>query len=246
MAWRIPQVDLWLCQRLKVGAEASKRCQHYARKTGIRFQSLNLTASAYGQSSITIWKTPNLRKLSFHRIVMNVRILQNISGNLIQTLPKFCPSCLHRYQLQNRCRKWWPLHPINQGGRLCAMCFHHWFQMDLQSCCIPTIPTIQGKNITWPKKEMPCWRCYKRNRINTPMHHKRLKYFSTLCDQEIVALLLANDAEAVTIAFYPASFLWRDKTCGRWTTLMTVSVGLWLKALSFLLCAGSHGNARIL
>lgn len=39
------------------------------------------------------------------------------------------------------------------------------------------------------------------------MHHKRLKYFSTLCDQKIVVLLLANDAEAVTIAFYPASFL---------------------------------------
>ncbi len=25
------------------------------------------------------------------------------------------------------------------------------------------------------------------------MHHKRLKYFSTLCDQKIVVLLLAND-----------------------------------------------------
>lgn len=34
------------------------------------------------------------------------------------------------------------------------------------------------------------------------MHNKRLKYFSTLSDQEIVALLLANDAETVEYVFF--------------------------------------------
>ena len=32
------------------------------------------------------------------------------------------------------------------------------------------------------------------------MHNKRLKYFSTLSDREIIALLLDNNAEAVTMA----------------------------------------------